>query len=211
MSHNHGKNIAEDATKLAVPKVFMETMMSAMRRVIKFEMAQVRQRLDQMEISLQKRQGPRPGRRIIEDYHKEMEELQTSKSEIKSTHISHIPQDIGDHVTNNAADDLPSLEGISEEDYLAPEALPLVARKALTPTQVYGNPYGQEYEVLSPEETPHGSPFDVGDDLRTNHFQEERNDANPIKASKELVHVPIGLFTRAREKKFKDVLNGLVQ
>ncbi|KAB1215973.1 hypothetical protein CJ030_MR4G023627 [Morella rubra] len=140
-----------------------------------------------------------------------MEELQMSKFEIKSAHISHVPQDIGDHVTNNAADDLPSLEGISEEDYLAPEALPLVARKALTPTQVYGDPYGQEYEVLSPEETPHGSPFDVGDDLRTNHFQEERNDANPIKASKELVHVPIGPFKRAREKKFKDVLNGLVQ
>ena len=40
---------------------------------------------------------------------------------------------------------------------------------------------------------------------------QEQNDANPIKASKELVHVPIGPFKRAREKKFKDVLNGLIQ
>jgi hypothetical protein len=30
-------------------------------------------------------------------------------------------------------------------------------------------------------------------------------------ASKDLVQVPIGPVTRAREKKFKDVLNGLIQ
>jgi len=30
-------------------------------------------------------------------------------------------------------------------------------------------------------------------------------------ASKDLVQVPIGLVTRARAKKFKDVLNGLIQ
>ena len=30
-------------------------------------------------------------------------------------------------------------------------------------------------------------------------------------ASKDLVQVPIGLITRAQVKKFKDVLNGLIQ
>jgi hypothetical protein len=38
MSHNGGKSIAEDDTKLADPKVFMEAMMSEIRRVMKMEM-----------------------------------------------------------------------------------------------------------------------------------------------------------------------------
>jgi hypothetical protein len=33
MSHDSGKSIAEDDTKLADPKAFMEAMMSEMRRV----------------------------------------------------------------------------------------------------------------------------------------------------------------------------------
>ena len=55
------------------------------------------------------------------------------------------------------------------------------------------------------------SPFDVGDDLRANPFQEEGNDGDQGTASKDLVQVPIGPVTRARAKKFKDVLNGLIQ
>ena len=38
MTHDSGKSIAEDDTKLADPKVFMEAMMSEMRRVMKIEM-----------------------------------------------------------------------------------------------------------------------------------------------------------------------------
>jgi hypothetical protein len=38
MSHDSGKSIADDDTKLANPKVFMEAMMSEMRRVMKMEM-----------------------------------------------------------------------------------------------------------------------------------------------------------------------------
>jgi hypothetical protein len=34
MSHDSGKSIAEDDTKLADPKVFMEAVMSEMRRVM---------------------------------------------------------------------------------------------------------------------------------------------------------------------------------
>ena len=55
------------------------------------------------------------------------------------------------------------------------------------------------------------SPFDVGDDLRTNPFQEEGNDGDQGTTSKDLVQVPIGPATRAQAKKFKDVLNGLIQ
>ncbi|XP_031405676.1 uncharacterized protein LOC116214408, partial [Punica granatum] len=50
-----------------------------------------------------------------------------------------------------------------------------------------------------------------GDDLRTNPFQEEGNDANRSTTSRDLVQVPIGPITRARAKKFKDELNGLIQ
>ena len=37
------------------------------------------------------------------------------------------------------------------------------------------------------------------------------NDGDPGTISKDLVQVPIGPVTRARAKKFKDVLNGLIQ
>uniref|UniRef100_A0A2N9GL02 Reverse transcriptase n=1 Tax=Fagus sylvatica TaxID=28930 RepID=A0A2N9GL02_FAGSY len=49
MTYDSGKSIAEDDTKLADPKVFMEAMMSEMRRVMKIEMEQVHERIDQME------------------------------------------------------------------------------------------------------------------------------------------------------------------
>ena len=49
MSHDSGKSIAEDDTKLADPKAFLEAMISEMRRVMKMEMTQVHERIDQME------------------------------------------------------------------------------------------------------------------------------------------------------------------
>ena len=49
MSHDSGKSIAQDDTKLADPKVFLEAIMSEIRRVMKMEMAQVHERIDQME------------------------------------------------------------------------------------------------------------------------------------------------------------------
>ena len=49
ISHNSGKSIAEDDTKLADPKAFLEAMMSEMRHVMKMEMTQVHERVDQME------------------------------------------------------------------------------------------------------------------------------------------------------------------
>ena len=41
MSHNSAKSSAEDATRLADPKVFMKAMMSEVRHVIKLELEQV--------------------------------------------------------------------------------------------------------------------------------------------------------------------------
>ena len=49
MSHDSGKSIAEYDTKLADPKAFLEAMMSEMRCVIKMEMMQVHERIDQLE------------------------------------------------------------------------------------------------------------------------------------------------------------------
>jgi hypothetical protein len=48
--------------------------------------------------------------------------------------------------------------------------------------------------------------FDVGGDLRANPFQEEGNDGDQDTTSKDLIQVPIRPITRARAKKFKDVL-----
>ena len=53
------------------------------------------------------------------------------------------------------------------------------------------------------------SPFDVGDDLRMNPFEERGNDENQ-QAFKDSLHVPVGPITRARSKKIKEALNGLI-
>jgi hypothetical protein len=68
-----------------------------------------------------------------------------------------------------------------------------------------------EYNVSATFNVTDLSPFDVGDDLRANPFQEEGNDGDQGTTSKDLVQVLIGPVTRARAKKFKDVLNGLIQ
>ena len=68
-----------------------------------------------------------------------------------------------------------------------------------------------KYDVSATFNVTDLSPFDVGDDLRANPFQEEGNDGDQDTASKNLVQVPIWPVTRAQVKKFKDVLNGLIQ
>ncbi|RVW13962.1 hypothetical protein CK203_114108 [Vitis vinifera] len=49
-----------------------------------------------------------------------------------------------------------------------------------------------------------------GDDLRTNPFEERGNDENQ-QAFKDPLHVPVGPITKARSKKIKEALNGLIQ
>jgi hypothetical protein len=62
MCEDSGKSIAEGDTKLADPKVFMEAVMSEMRRVMKMEMEQVHERIDQME---NRREKPQNGRNRV--------------------------------------------------------------------------------------------------------------------------------------------------
>jgi hypothetical protein len=68
-----------------------------------------------------------------------------------------------------------------------------------------------EYNVSATFNVTDLSHFDVGGDLRANPFQEEGNDGDQGTTSKDFIQVPIGPVTRARAKKFKDVLNGLIQ
>ncbi|KAL5801024.1 hypothetical protein ACOSQ3_032656 [Xanthoceras sorbifolium] len=68
-----------------------------------------------------------------------------------------------------------------------------------------------EYNVSASFNVSDLSPFDVGDDLRTNPFQEGGNDENKGAAPRDPLHVPIGPITRARAKRFKEALNGLIQ
>ena len=72
-----------------------------------------------------------------------------------------------------------------------------------------------EYNVSATFNVTDLSPFDVGDDLRTNPFQEEGNDgdmesSNAWKVA-DPIQVPVGPTTRARAKKFKEALNGLIR
>ena len=67
-----------------------------------------------------------------------------------------------------------------------------------------------EYNISATFNVSNLSPFDVGDDSRTNPFKERENDENQ-QAFKDPLHVPFGLITKARSKKIKEALNGLIQ
>ena len=72
-----------------------------------------------------------------------------------------------------------------------------------------------EYNVSATFNVADLSPFCADDDLRTNPFQEEGNDEHVIRStprwSPEPLQISTGPMTRARAKRFKDALNGLIQ
>ncbi|KAI9153187.1 hypothetical protein LWI28_007432 [Acer negundo] len=68
-----------------------------------------------------------------------------------------------------------------------------------------------EYNIIASFNVSDLSPFDVGDDLRTNHFQEGGNDENKEAALRGPLLVPAGPITRVRAKRFKEALDGLIQ
>ena len=69
-----------------------------------------------------------------------------------------------------------------------------------------------EYNVSATFNVIDLSLFDVGDDLRTNPFQEEGNDAGMAKEwSANPLEILLGPMTRARAKRFKEALNILFQ
>ena len=67
-----------------------------------------------------------------------------------------------------------------------------------------------EYNISATFNVSDLSLFDVGDDSRTNPFEERGNDENQ-QAFKDPLHVPVGPITKVRSKKIKKALNGLIQ
>ncbi|KAH9705029.1 hypothetical protein KPL70_011714 [Citrus sinensis] len=86
-------------------------------------------------------------------------------------------------------------------------------------TQINDNAYKLdllgEYNVSATFNVSDLSPFDVGEDSRTNPFEERGNDenhqGNTIKASSDPLHIHGGPITRARAKKMQAALNGLIE
>ncbi|KAH9686162.1 Endonuclease [Citrus sinensis] len=72
-----------------------------------------------------------------------------------------------------------------------------------------------EYNVSATFNVSDLSPFDVGEDSRTNPFEERGNDenhqGNTIKSSNDPLHIHGGPITRARAKKMQAALNGLIE
>jgi len=66
-----------------------------------------------------------------------------------------------------------------------------------------------EYGVSVTFNVPNLFLFDIGDDLRSNPFEERGDDA--IQAPKDPLEVSVGLVTRLRAKRFKEAFNGLLQ
>jgi hypothetical protein len=68
-----------------------------------------------------------------------------------------------------------------------------------------------EYNISATFNVSDLSLFDIGDDSRSNPFEERENDENQQAPLKDPLHVPVGPITRARSKKIKEALNGLIQ
>uniref|UniRef100_A0A2N9G8V9 CCHC-type domain-containing protein n=1 Tax=Fagus sylvatica TaxID=28930 RepID=A0A2N9G8V9_FAGSY len=69
-----------------------------------------------------------------------------------------------------------------------------------------------EYKVSATFTVSDLSPFDVGEDSRSNPFEERGNDGNQGGPSlKDPLQVPDGPITRSRAKKIKEAMQGLVQ
>jgi hypothetical protein len=68
-----------------------------------------------------------------------------------------------------------------------------------------------EYNISATFNVSDLSLFDVGDDSRTNPFEERGNDGNQQASLKDLLHVPVGPITRARSKMIKEAISGLIQ
>ncbi|KAH9680016.1 Endonuclease [Citrus sinensis] len=71
-----------------------------------------------------------------------------------------------------------------------------------------------EYNVSATFNVSDLSPFDVGEDSRTNPFEERGNDENhqgTIKTSSDPLHIHGGPITRARAKNMQATLNGLIE
>ena len=67
-----------------------------------------------------------------------------------------------------------------------------------------------EYNISAAFNVSDLSPFDVGDDSRTNRFEVRGNDENQ-QVLRDPLHVPVGPITKVRFKKIKEALNGLIQ
>ena len=70
--------------------------------------------------------------------------------------------------------------------------------------------FPSEYNISATFNVSNLSPFDVGDNSRTNPFEEKGNDENQ-QPLKDPLHVPAEPITRPRSKKIKEALNGLIQ
>ena len=69
-----------------------------------------------------------------------------------------------------------------------------------------------EYNVSATFNVTDLSPFNVGDNLRTNPFQERGNDGGMAREwSADLLEIPFGPMTRSRAKRFKEALNVLIR
>jgi hypothetical protein len=68
-----------------------------------------------------------------------------------------------------------------------------------------------EYNISATFNVSDLSLFDVGDDSRSNPFEERGNDENQQALLKDPLRVLVGPITRARSKKIKEALNGLIQ
>ena len=68
-----------------------------------------------------------------------------------------------------------------------------------------------EYNVSPTFNVSDLSLYDVGEDSRTNPFEESENDTNKQDTSSDPLQIPSGPITRAQVRRLQETLNGLFQ
>ena len=113
----------------------------------------------------------------------------------------------------------------AKKDFLHKERFPAQRRSKLLPKgdspfqvleRINDNAYKLdllgEYNASTIFNVTNLSPFDVGDNLRTNPFQDEGNDGRMAREwSVDLLEIPLGSMTRARDKRLKEAFNVLIR
>ncbi|PKI70554.1 hypothetical protein CRG98_009059 [Punica granatum] len=159
MSHNSSKSIPKGATELTDSKILIEAMMSEMRRVMRLEFEQVHERIDLMENKgvEQPRNAPNARRRErVQPWEVRVEDEEIYGAGFdeddrdsvisnrkhggrfredrnrKDNYLGSIKMKFSSFQRKSDPDDMPPLEDVPEEEYLAPDALTLVARRALS-------------------------------------------------------------------------------
>jgi len=236
MSHDSGKSIAEDDAKLADPKMFMEAMMSEMRRVMKMEMEQIHERIDQMENrreeqpqngrNFRRRERVPPREEDEERYGSGFDEEEDRGSIVNNRRPGGRFREARNREDNNLGGikmKIPSFQGRSDpEVYLEWEKkmefvfdchnYSETKKVKLAVIEFFEYAITWWDQLVINRRRNRERPIDTWeDDGNQGAGHDDHTHGNGAEVVQDPLSLPSGPITRLRAKRFKEALNGLIQ